>query len=445
MIAGDYARRLLADVGAATDIDDAGAEHPAVGWAASGLMDVTGRPEGPGLMCPVPVAALADGAVLALGAMALGARAFGARVGPRLLADLRGAALLGQRARLMGLTRKGTVSAGGACRLLQAVDGWIAISLARDEDWNCVDAWLQSEGVGDWPGVAAAARDRDVRDLLMRGRELGLAVARADDVPMEAAWCRVSTLGEARLPANGAPVVLDLSALWAGPLCGALLCRAGAVVAKVESVTRPDGARRGHGGFFDFLNGGKSSVALDLRGRDGVDALRRMIARADIVIESARPRAMRQLGIDAEEMVAGRPGLTWVSITGHGRAAPQGEWTGFGDDSAAAGGFCEAMHVACGDRVFCGDALADPLTGLHAAVAAWAAWRQGGGRIVALSLSEVSAHCVAQGERCDLAERAADWAGIVRGRDVKMVALPKVLATARALGADTREMVAALC
>jgi hypothetical protein len=399
-------------------------------------MAVTGQPNRPGLMCPMPVAASADGALAALAAMA-----------PRgALADLRGAALLGQRARLMGLSRGGAISAGGACRLLQAADGWIAISLVRAEDWHCVAAWLQTEAAVDWPGVGAAVRDRAVWDLLARGRELGLAVARADGLPARgSAWCNISVVGSANVPVTRAPFVVDLSSLWAGPLCGALLRRAGAVVAKVEDMARPDGGRRGHGGFFDFLNGGKSSVGLDLRGQDGLDAVGRMIARADIVIESARPRALRQLGIDADEMVAARPGLTWVSITGHGRAAPQGDWTGFGDDAGAGGGFSQAMRLAHGEWVFCGDALADPLTGLHAAVAAWASWRQGGGRIVALSLSGVSAHCVAQVDRGDMARQAADWACMLRGRDVKLLSLPAALAPARALGADTREVADALC
>ena len=64
-------------------------------------------------------------------------------------------------------------------------------------------------------------------------------------------------------------VVIDLSALWAGPLCGDLLARSGATVVKVESTQRPDGARRGARAFFDLLNGRKRSVGLDLQSRQG--------------------------------------------------------------------------------------------------------------------------------------------------------------------------------
>ena len=59
--------------------------------------------------------------------------------------------------------------------------------------------------------------------------------------------------------------MVELGSLWAAPLCGSLLAAAGADVVKVESIGRPDGARRGPPAFFDLLNGGKRSVALDLR------------------------------------------------------------------------------------------------------------------------------------------------------------------------------------
>jgi crotonobetainyl-CoA:carnitine CoA-transferase CaiB-like acyl-CoA transferase len=131
-----------------------------------------------------------------------------------------------------------------------------------------------------------------------------------------------------------APLVVDLSALWAGPLCSHLLQLQGARVVKVESVGRPDGARADDTGFFDLLNHGKASVALDLAGPD----LRSLLAAADVVIEGSRPRALRQLGLDAEALLGGRGPRVWVSITGHGRADPMAQRVGFGDDTAAAGG-----------------------------------------------------------------------------------------------------------
>jgi crotonobetainyl-CoA:carnitine CoA-transferase CaiB-like acyl-CoA transferase len=111
------------------------------------------------------------------------------------------------------------------------------------------------------------------------------------------------------------PLVVDLSSLWAGPLCSHLLQLAGARVIKVESSTRLDGARFGSRPFYDLLNSGKQSVALDLSTNSGRQQLQRLLWRADIVIEGSRPRALRQMGIDAEQLVCSVPGLTWVGIS----------------------------------------------------------------------------------------------------------------------------------
>ena len=78
--------------------------------------------------------------------------------------------------------------------------------------------------------------------------------------------------------------------MWAGPLCGQLLARAGAVVVKVESPARPDGTRGGDPGFFDWMNSGKLCYSVDFdRERDRLAAL---LAAADVVIEGSRPAAL---------------------------------------------------------------------------------------------------------------------------------------------------------
>ncbi|MFA5886111.1 MAG: amidohydrolase family protein, partial [Acidimicrobiia bacterium] len=170
--------------------------------------------------------------------------------------------------------------------------------------------------------------------------------------------------------------VVDLSSLWAGPLCGALLAAAGADVVKVESTARPDGARSGNGPFFDLLNGAKRSLALDLATDEGRRVLAALVAGADVVIEGTRPRALRQLGVDAEAALASSGPAVWVSITGHGRDGETGLRVGFGDDAAAAGGL-----VAWDDAgpCFCADAVADPVTGMVAALGVLDALAPGAG------------------------------------------------------------------
>jgi crotonobetainyl-CoA:carnitine CoA-transferase CaiB-like acyl-CoA transferase len=230
-------------------------------------------------------------------------------------------------------------------------------------------------------------------------------------------------LGVARARGRRRPWVVDLSSLWAGPLCTQLLARAGARVVKVESVRRPDGARRGAPAFFDLLNGGKASLALDFERADDRARLRRLIAAADLVVESSRPRALRQLGVRDDELLAESPGLSWLSITGHGAQGPEADRVAFGDDAAVAAGLAAACADADGP-LFCADAVADPLAGLEAAAEALRALAEGGGLRIDVSL-------------VGAARRAYD--GAVRTAADEPVAPPRarpVRRRARPLGAD---------
>lgn len=391
----EAARRLLEEVGApeAGLPPDLGGEPAAAVWARSGALWLTGRADGPPLLPTAPVASVAAGALAALRALAPAGD----------WRDLDGAALLGERAACAGLGRRGRIAPGGTCRLLRAREGWLAVGMPRgDEDWRLIPAWLEVErppSHDPWAFLAAVLADRPRADVVARGRLLGLPVAPCDPAEPGLAprpWLRREALGEQRKPGRERPRVVDLSALWAGPLCGDLLGRAGAEVLKVESLARPDGARRGPRAFFDLLNGRKQSVALDFRTAEGRVGLRRLVDSADLVLEASRPRALQQLGIDAERWVAARPGRCWLSLTGYGRGAPQGDWVAMGDDAAAAAGlpFCVAAPEA---PVFVGDAIADPLAGLLGALAALASWRSGGGELVAVALRDAAAACLETG------------------------------------------------
>jgi crotonobetainyl-CoA:carnitine CoA-transferase CaiB-like acyl-CoA transferase len=120
-----------------------------------------------------------------------------------------------------------------------------------------------------------------------------------------------------------------------------------------------------------------------------------LIAAADIVIESARPRALAQLGIDAAQIVRATPGLVWLTITGHGAEGDAAGWVGFGDDCGVAGGLSAALRAASGVTGFVGDAIADPLTGMEAARLAWDAWTSRRGGRFALAMSHIAARAVA--------------------------------------------------
>jgi len=354
--------------------------------ARSGFMALSGRPAAPAL-CPVPLASVADRLL----------DDFRALCGREILPGVSGASLLTERAAITGSQPQGSLSHNGYCRLLPCADGMLGANLPRDSDWELLPAWLESEQVRDWEQLAALIATRPAALLVARARLLGLAVVDATQIPAPvSAWNVVTSIGE-RLarPVRPAPRVVDLSSLWAGPLCTHLWQAAGADVTKVESLQRPDGARAGSAEFFALLNQGKHQLALPLHNDAGRAQLRELIRTADIVVEASRPRALRQMGLVAEDILAEQPGLTWLSITGYGRAEPQANWIAYGDDAAIAAGLSAVMHAASGDWLVVGDAIADPLSGLHAALAGWAAWREGGGQLVDIALVRSLQHCIA--------------------------------------------------
>jgi hypothetical protein len=312
----------------------------------------------------------------------------------RAFGGLDALALLGERAAHMGLWRRGAISCGGSCRLLSSGDGHLAVSLARDEDFEAVPAWLElgatpANAPAAWSAVADAVASGDLDELVARAALLGLPVARVGEAAAERSPASRIPLGPAPAREPAGMLVVDLSALWAGPLCGDLLARAGATVIKVESLDRPDGARRGPAGFFDLLNGRKRSVALGFHRTEGVDALRALVRRADVVIEASRPRALEQIGLHADEEVRGGGPQVWVSITGYGRTDARNR-VAFGDDAAAGGGLV-VWHE--GAPMFCADAIADPITGLTAAHACLAALATGGRWLLDVSMAGVCAAC----------------------------------------------------
>jgi crotonobetainyl-CoA:carnitine CoA-transferase CaiB-like acyl-CoA transferase len=361
------------------DADPSSADDVVTRWAESGLLSLTGTADGPGLGPPAPLVPLAAelGERIAVSSAAIGT---GVHV------DVLG--LLAERAAVSGLGRRGRTSCGAATRLMPSADGWVAVSLARTSDVDLVPAWLGLLGaaadhadrpvtVGEdvWAVLADVASTRTGSEFVAAGATLGLAVASLGETAPRSAGA-VDHVGVRHLPIvrpdrSPAPLgslrVVDLSSLWAGPLCGAMFASTGADVIKVESTRRPDGARSGPQDFFDLLNADKRSVALDLADERGRHSLHRLVQSADVVIEASRPRALEQLGLDARELLEHFRPRVWISITGHGRGDGVSDRVAFGDDAAVAAGLVSWDGET---PVFCGDAIADPLTGLAAAAAA---------------------------------------------------------------------------
>lgn len=288
------------------------------------------------------------------------------------------------------LAPPGVVSPNGACRMVEAADGWIAVNLARDEDRDLIPAWLRGDiGEDAWRQIVRLAPERTRTSLVADATLLGLPVAAVGEVAADQMDSSSATLGPACHRAAGARLkVLDLSALWAGPMCGAILAAMGAEVTKVETRARPDPTRTATPAFFQRLNGRKRDITLDLSDPAQRAWIEVQVAAADVVISSARPRGLASLGLCPRDRLQGAPGGVWIAITGYGWSGPAGDRVAFGDDAAAAGGLVRWVE---GKPEFIGDALADPLTGMAAALGALDALRRGGGRLVKPSLAGVAA------------------------------------------------------
>ncbi|MBM3566785.1 MAG: CoA transferase, partial [Alphaproteobacteria bacterium] len=144
--------------------------------------------------------------------------------------------------------------------------------------------------------------------------------------------------------------VIELSSTVAGPFCGRLLADFGAEVIKVEPAegdpVRWMGRRAEDKSLYAasiFRN--KKLVALDLRRPDAQEAVRRIAAACDILVENFRPGAMEKWGLGYDRLSAANPGLIMVRISGYGQDGPYAGRPGYGVT-------CEAMS---GMREITGD------------------------------------------------------------------------------------------
>lgn len=312
------------------------------------------------------------------------AQAVADEFGARTAVPVDATELLTGRAALLDIVPNGQVSAGGATQLLATRDRWCALTLSRDADIDMIPALLQDDSTENdvWPAIRSWAARSTAAEVAERARLLGLPVAvLGETAPAPPA---VTPLGPREAGPLAGMLVADLSSMWAGPLCGQLLARAGATVVKVESSGRPDGTRAGSAEFFDWMNTQKLSYVTDFDKSHDVAAL---LDVADVVIEASRPAALTRRGLGPDG-VAVRPGRIWLRITGHGTVGEKADWVAFGDDAAVSGGL---VGYHGGAPVFVGDAIADPLTGLHAAGAVAASRERGGGELIEFSMAAVAA------------------------------------------------------
>ncbi len=401
-------------------------------WRRSGMWALSGWKNQTAHMVPFDLTSIVDGALLALKSFA---------ENPKKL-PLNGIMLLGERARLMHLHRRGVASPNGMCRILKTHSNYIALNLARADDWGLIEAWLGSPATC-WADISALTATKDAQALVARGRELGLPVALSAPAAANN-WAVFQKVSQQAIPPQKRPLLVDLSGLWAGPLAASLLGTMGALVVKVESLTRPDGARQGNQAFYHLMNANKHCAAFDFSDKKGCAQLKDLCAAADIVIEAARPRALRQLGIDCEKLLAAKPGKIWLSLTAYGRSHPH--WVGFGDDIGVGAGLSAMMEHIWGAPFFVGDAIADPVSGIIGALSVWSKWQQGWGGLIDLSMRDCVAYAathIAYNE--DTKKRTMEWQAMAEMDDADYYPLRHSAGVVEALGQSTDEVMKSLC
>lgn len=180
--------------------------------------------------------------------------------------------------------------------------------------------------------------------------------------------------------------VLELARVLAGPWIGQTLADLGADVIKVES---PDGddtrawgppfiERDGDrsAAYFHSCNRGKRSAVLDFRTTEGRDAVRRLAARSDVLIENFKVGGLKKYGLDYESLHALNPRLVYCSVTGFGQDGPYAHRAGYDFIIQGMSGFMDLTGEPAGEPQKIGVALADIITGLYGVIAIEAALAQ---------------------------------------------------------------------
>jgi formyl-CoA transferase len=196
--------------------------------------------------------------------------------------------------------------------------------------------------------------------------------------------------------------VVELGTLIAGPFCSRILAEFGAEVVKIEAPGEGDPLRKwrklypdGNGTSLWWLvqARNKKSVTANLKHPDGLAMVKRLIARADIVVENFRPGVLEKLGLGWDVLSALNPGLVMVRLSGFGQTGPLAGQPGFGAIGESMGGLRYVTGFADRPPVKTGVSIGDGIASLWGAIGALMALRHrevngGKGQVVDVALYE---------------------------------------------------------
>jgi crotonobetainyl-CoA:carnitine CoA-transferase CaiB-like acyl-CoA transferase len=195
--------------------------------------------------------------------------------------------------------------------------------------------------------------------------------------------------------------VVDLTAMVMGPYCTQIMADMGADVVKVEPPAGDNtryisvGPEPGMAGVFVNVNRGKRSVVLDLRADKDKDALRGLVAQADVFVHSMRAKAVAALGFGYPDVAAVNPSIVYTNCYGYGRGGPDSDLTAYDDTIQAECGLVSVQEKLTGEVGYVGTIMADKVAGMTALYATMMALfhreRTGEGQEVEVAMFETMA------------------------------------------------------
>ena len=192
--------------------------------------------------------------------------------------------------------------------------------------------------------------------------------------------------------------VIDFGQIYQGPYATLLMAKAGADVIKVEPVGTGEplrvraAAAKGAGMPLAMLNSNKRAVTLNLKDERGKDLLKRMVTKADILLENFTPDVMTKLGVGWDVLHAINPRLIYASGSGYGLSGPSRDAMAMDLTVQAASGIMSVTGMPDGPPLKCGAAVVDFMSGIHLYAAVMTALYErtvtGKGRLVEVSMLE---------------------------------------------------------
>ncbi|MBI4640316.1 MAG: CoA transferase [Candidatus Tectomicrobia bacterium] len=172
--------------------------------------------------------------------------------------------------------------------------------------------------------------------------------------------------------------VLDLTRVYAGPYCTMVLADMGAEVIKIERPEIGDDVRRispfkdntpglERSGYFFPLNRNKLGITLNIQHPKGREMLKRMVEKADVLVENYSPRVMKGLGLGYDVLQEINPRLVMCTICGYGHTGPYAMRPGYDGTAQAMGGIASITGYPDGPPTRVGSSIGDCVTGIHAA------------------------------------------------------------------------------